>query len=254
MVQEAAAELVEPSLQAWGGAADPEGGDDVAARAVHGDGDAGQPDLELVGGHRPPALAGAGAVAAQRRAVGQRGGRELLERAVRYGERVPRVEDLAERGHVRRDLDLGPVPGAEEEGRVDLGDLHHAVAAGDAQVHGLARGLPDRVHRRTGEADQVVPRVVARGVQPEEPAGDVGPAGVPLEQAGPLERGEHPRGRRLRQSARVLDVGEAHRLVGVDHGRDQVRGAVERPGAGGGVGHEWAFPSGSMMWNGGSTS
>ena len=56
-----------------------------------------------------------------------------------HRQRAPGVEDLAERRGVRRDLDLGPVAGAEQVAGVDLGDLDDLLAAGDAQVHGLAR-------------------------------------------------------------------------------------------------------------------
>ena len=177
-------------------------------------------------------------------------------RASQARKTLPRAEVWA--GHV----DLGPVAGAEEVGGVDLRDLHDAVAAGDAEVHGLAGGLADLLHHGPGEPDELLPRVVARGVEPEEPARDVGPGGVALEQPGALERGEHPRGRRLRQAARVLEVGERHRLVGVDDRGDQVRGAVQRTRAGGGRRSRRSprrfvregVPSGSMMWNLGSTS
>ena len=53
MVQQVTAELVEPSLQSWGGSRDAEGGDQLAAPAVDGDGHTGEADLELVGGEIP---------------------------------------------------------------------------------------------------------------------------------------------------------------------------------------------------------
>ncbi len=87
---------------------------------------------------------------------------------MRHRQRAPRVEDLAERRGVRRDLDLGPVAGAEQVAGVDLGDLDDLLAAGDAEVHGLRGVLADPLHRRAGQPDQLLPRVVAGGVQPEE--------------------------------------------------------------------------------------
>ena len=104
-------------------------------------------------------------------------------------------------------LDLGPVPGAEQEARVDLGHLHHPVAAGHVEAHGLVRVLADRLHggraRCTSSSHGVVPRRTAR-----RGAGDVGAGGVALEQPGALEGGQHPRGGRLRQAGGLLQVGE----------------------------------------------
>ena len=145
---------------------------------------------------------------------------------------------------------------------VDLGDLHDLVAAGDGQVDGLRGLLADPLHGRAGQADQLLPRVVAGGVEPEQAAGDVRTVAVALQKAAPLEGREHPRGRGLREPAGLLQVGEGHRVVGADDRRDEVGCAVDGTGAvgrdGAGLAHECllggGFPAGSMMWNSGSTS
>ena len=93
------------------------------------------------------------AVAAQRLGVGDRRLGELLQLAVRDRQRAPGVEDLAERGGVRRDLDLGPVAGAEQVAGVDLGDLHDLLAAGHARG-ARSRGCPRRSAPCAGRASR----------------------------------------------------------------------------------------------------
>ena len=168
----------------------------------------------------------------RRRASGSASGGvgEPLEPVLRHGERAPGVEDLAERRGVGGDLDLGPVAGAEQEAGVDLRHLDDLLAAGHREVDGLVGLLAELGHRRPGQPDQLLPRVVAGGVQPEQAARDVGAGGVPLQQSAALEGGQHPRGRRLRQPARLLEVGEAQRLVGVHHRRHQLRRRGPPPG------------------------
>ena len=61
------AELLGPVLEAAGGTRDPESRHDVVVRAADRDGDAGEPDLELVDGHGIAASAGGGAVAIELR-------------------------------------------------------------------------------------------------------------------------------------------------------------------------------------------
>ena len=99
------------------------------------------------------------------------------------------------------------------------------------RLHGLVGLLADRLQRRAGQPDQVLPRVVPGGVQPEQAAGDVAAVVVALEQLGALEGGEHPRRRGLGQVAGLLEVREGERLVGLDDRGDQQGGAVDRLGA-----------------------
>ena len=77
---------------------------------------------------------------------------------------APGVEDLAERRAVRRDLDLGPVAGAEQEAGVDLGDLDDLLAAGRPRG-GRSRRSPRRsAPWPAGQPDQLLPGVVPGGV------------------------------------------------------------------------------------------
>ena len=122
-----------------------------------GYGDTGQPDLELVAGDRPAALAGADAVAAQLLRLDQGVVGEPLQPALGRRQRAPGVEHLAERRGVGRHVDLGPVAGAEQVAGVDLGDLHDLLAAGDREVHGLAGLLADRAPWPGGRAGPAPP-------------------------------------------------------------------------------------------------
>src|SRR6476659_10063098 len=114
MVEKLVAELVEPALHPWGRPRDAEGGDEVAVMAVHRDGETGEPDLELVQGHRPAAPAGPLPVATQVVEVGDRGRGRPVEGLDGWRDHAVGEEHLAERGAVDRHVDLGPVAAAEQ--------------------------------------------------------------------------------------------------------------------------------------------
>ena len=79
--------------------------------------------------------------------------------------------------------------------RVDLGDVHDGVAAGHAEVHGLAGLLAELLEDRAGQPGELRPGVVQRGVQREQRAGDVAAGAVALDELGALEGGQQARGR-----------------------------------------------------------
>ena len=181
---------------------------------------------------------------------------EPLEPGLRDRQRAPRVEDLAERGGVRRHLDLGPVAGAEQEARVDLGDLDDLLAAGHREVHGLVGLLADPLHGRPGQPDQLLPRVVPGGVQPEQAARDVG-AGRGRARAARRARGRRASARSWTWRARSTPGGRRRSAARRRAPRSTPAGRRGRP-----PGcrcsrrprcSSWAS-AGSMMWNCGPTS
>ena len=126
--------------------------------------------------------------AAQRLAGGDGAVGAPLEPAGRDGQHVEGVEHLAERRAVRGYVDLVPVARRQQEGRLDLGDVHDVLAAAHAEVDGLAGLLADGLQDRPGQAGDLRPRVVQRGVQREQRTGDVPAGGVALDELGALQR------------------------------------------------------------------
>ena len=104
------------------------------------------------------------------------------------------------------------------------------VAPGHAQVHGLVGVLADRLHRRAGQADGLLPGVVPGAYsQNSEPA-----TYQPRRRARADRSARAPSAsvsRRLGQADGLLQVGEGQREVGPDDGGDQVGRTVDSTGA-----------------------
>jgi hypothetical protein len=132
---------------------------------------------------------------------------------------------------VRRDLDVGPVPRPEQEGRVDLVDVCDAAAIGHREVHGLTGVLADRLEHRPGQASHLPGAVVPRGVEGEQGTADVLTGVDALDQPSALERREEPRRGGARQPRGFAQLREGHRDLGLDHLGEQGRSAVNRLGS-----------------------
>jgi hypothetical protein len=93
---------------------------------------------------------------------------------------------------VRGHLDADPVAGREQEGAVDLSDLHDLVAAGNGERDGLAHLVADAFQEGRHQPYDFGPRIVPCGVQGEERTGHEAAGVVPLEQLVPLQRSQQP--------------------------------------------------------------
>ena len=195
------------------GAGDRERRDRVAVAAEDGRRERGQADLELVDGGR----------------VAARANRcQILGVAVLGGRCAPGEEDLAVRGQVVRDALPDPVRRADEVPAVPLGELVDAERRRDAEVHGLAGLLRERVEMVVREVDQRDVGLGALGEAEEDRSGPHRAAvAVALEQSLPLERGEEPGGRALGQLGGLGELADSERPRALDHAHEQLRGPVD---------------------------